>query len=99
MTITKEIFCSSIEALRLQNHQDKKFTQLIDEAFGSEIGLLYNNQILIDAIIDVLATEFDREELIHYCYVLNFGKLSSEEDFESTEELYDRLLKEKQNGK
>lgn len=98
MTITKEIFCSSIEALRLQNHQDKKFTALIDEAFGAEIGLLYNNEILINFIIDVVLKDFDRESLIYYCYFLNFGKLSSEEDFESTEELYERLVKEKQNG-
>ena len=94
MKITKELFCSSIEALRKQNHKDRTFASLMDEAFGAEIGLLYNNQILIDWIIDLLATEFDKEELIHYCYFLNFGKLSSEEDFETEEQLFDRLTKE-----
>lgn len=96
MIITKEIFCSVIKALREQHHKDRTFASLMDEAFGAEIGLLYNNQILIDWMIDLLATEFDREELVHYCYFLNFGKLSSEEDFETEERLYERLLAEKQ---
>lgn len=96
--ISKELFCSSIEALRKQNHKDKTFTSLMDEAFGAEIGLLYNNQILIDAVIDFLSTEFDRDEIVHYCYFLNFGKLSSEEDFESIEDFYNRLIADK-NGR
>lgn len=95
MIITKEIFCSSIDALRKQNHQDRTFTSLMNEAFGAEIGILYNNQILIDWVIDFLATEFDREEIVNYCYCLNFGKLSSEEDFETEEQLYERLIKTK----
>jgi len=98
MTISKELFCSSIEALMKQSHHDLKAGELIREAFGAEIGLLYNNQILIDAVIDFLATEFDREELVHYCYCLNFGRLSTEEDFESVEDLFERLTKENQNG-
>jgi len=96
--ISKELFCSSIEALRKQNHKDRTFASLMDEAFGAEIGLLYNNQVLIDWVIDLLATELDRDEIIHYCYFLNFGKLSSEEDYETEEELYDRLIAEK-NGR
>lgn len=81
-----------------QSHHDLKAGELIREAFGAEIGLLYNNQILIDAVIDFLATEFDRESLVHYCYCLNFGRLSTEEDFESVEDLFERLTKENQNG-
>lgn len=91
MKITKELFCSSIEALQKQNHKDRTFESLMNEAFGGEIGLLYDNQILIDAVIDFLSTEFDCEEIVHYCYVLNFGKLSSEEGFETVEMLYERL--------
>jgi hypothetical protein len=91
--ISKKLFCSSIEALRQQSHHDLKAGELIREAFGAEIGLLYNNQILIDAVIDFLSTEFDREELIFYCYCLNFGRLSFEDKFESTEQLFTRLRK------
>ena len=63
--ISKELFCSSIEALRKQSRHDMKAGELIREAFGAEIGLLYNNQILIDAVIDFLSTEFEKEEIIH----------------------------------
>jgi len=97
--ISKELFCSSIEALSKQSHHDMKAGELIREAFGAEIGLLYNNQILIDAVIDFLSTEFDRDELIHYCYCLNFGRISTEEDFESLENFHDRLIKERGNGR
>ncbi len=91
--ISKKLFCSSIEALRKQSYHDMKTGELIREAFGAEIGLLYNNQILIDAVIDFLSTEFDREELVHYCYCLNFGRLSHEDKFESPEQLFTRLRK------
>jgi len=87
--ISKELFCSSIEALRKQSGHDLKASELIREAFGAEIGLLYNNEILIIAVIDFLSTEFDREELVHYCYCLNFGRLG--EEVETEEQLYERL--------
>jgi len=97
--ISKELFCSSIEALQKQSHHDMKAGELIREAFGAEIGLLYNNQILIDAVIDFLSTEFDRQEIVHYCYCLNFGRLSFEDKFESVSELYTRLRKLKNENK
>jgi len=93
MKISKELFCSSIEALRKQNHEDIKNGELIREAFGAEIGLLYNNEILICAMIDLLSTEFDREELTHYCFCLNFGRIG--EEVETTEQFYERLVNSK----
>ena len=91
--ISKELFVSSIEAIRLQLAEDKINSSIVAEVFGAKDFCLYDNDKLINAIVDLLAVDFDRNEIEHYCFVLNFGKISDEEDFESNEELYDRLSK------
>jgi hypothetical protein len=95
--ISKELFVNSIEALRLQLGEDKVNASIIAEVFGVKDDFcLYDNNKLINAIIDLLAVDFEKNELEHYCFVLNFGKISDEECFESTEELYNRLSKKLQ---
>jgi len=91
--ISKELFVSSIEAIRLQVGEDKVNANIVAEMFGAKDFCLYNNEKLINAIIDLLAICFDAEEIRHYCFVLNFGKISDEEEFESIEDFYDRMTK------
>jgi hypothetical protein len=98
MTISKELFVESIEAMRLQYVEDIKNAELVSEAFKIEQINLYDNQILNNMIMKMICsgTKDEREcfiELEHYAYVMDFGKLSREEYFEEPEDLYDRLIK------
>jgi len=89
--ISKELFVSILDSMRKQLFADEKNSSLVAEAFGVSDFCLYDNSLLFKAIISLLSISFDKEELEHYIFQLNFGKLSSEEDFESSEQLYDRL--------
>ena len=89
--ITEELFVKVIESMRIQNHEDRKNGELIAEAFGSDMAILYDNSKLIVSIIDLLSLYFDREEIEHYCFELNFGKPNSENAFYSPQELYKKL--------
>ena len=91
--IDKIEFCKAIESLRLQKAHDFKSGELIKEAFGSEISLIYNNDKLILTVIDLLSTQFDRSELEHYIFDLNFGKPAPDSDWITPEELYEQLIK------
>jgi len=93
--ISKKLFVSILEDMRQQLLADEKNSSLVAEAFGASDFYLYDNSLLFKAIISLLAISFDKEELEHYIFQLNFGKSSSEEDFESLEQLYDRLTKSK----
>lgn len=92
--ISLELFSKSIESIRLQLAEDKKNSEIVAEIFQSKEFNLYNTDKLVDTIIDLLAVYFDRGELIHYMFCLNFGKISDEEDFESIEEFFKRLNRE-----
>jgi len=98
--ITKELFVSILEAMRQQILADEKNSKLVAEAFGCSDFYLYDNSLLFKAIISLLRVHFPKEdnfcEIDHWCFTLNFGKLSSEEDYETEEQLYERLLAEKQ---
>jgi hypothetical protein len=91
--ISKSDFCDAIESLRLQNAHDIKSGELVKEAFGVEISLLYDNSALVKTIISLLANSFDKSELEHYIFDLNFGKPSMESDWLTPEEFYDNLTK------
>jgi hypothetical protein len=97
--ITKELFVSILEDIRQQIVIDEKNAKLVSEAFGCSDFYLYDNSLLLKVIISLLRIYFPKEdnfcEIDHWCFTLNFGKLSSEEDFESAEELYDRLINSK----
>ncbi len=92
--ISKELFIKTLTSLMEQLADDKKNGELISEAFGGgEYFVMYNNEKLINSIIELLSIWFDKEELTHYCFVLNFGKIGNESDHESFSQLYDRLSK------
>lgn len=90
--IEKEIFCLAIESMREQIAKDKLNSSLIQEVFPINEEFLYDNSLLIKQIINLLAIWFDKEELEHYCFDMNFGKQNSESDWETAEMFYDRLL-------
>jgi len=100
--ISKELFVESLEAMRLQMDYDIKSWDLIQQAFNTNEFPLYNNMLLNNAIFSLLRQYFPKEsngfcEIEHYCFVLDFGKCG--EDYESAEELYDRMLENKKQWK
>jgi hypothetical protein len=88
--IQKELFTETINAIMIQVKTDIKNAELISEAFNSEMFILYDNSRLINALINLLSVYFDKSELQHYCFEKNFGRIGDE--YESPEELYDRLI-------
>ena len=91
--IDKIRFCQAIEAMRLQNAHDIKSGELVKEAFGTDVSLLYNNDELFKAIINLLSIWFEKSELEHYIFDLNYGKPNSESEWLTPEEFYDNLTK------
>lgn len=91
--IEKELFCETLQVLQQQMAHDKKSSELMAEAFNTEVHSLYDNSLLIKQIINLLSIWFDRELLNHYVFDLNFGKPSSDSECETFEQLYERLIK------
>jgi len=87
--ITQEQFVNAIETMRLQRYEDKKNGELLQEAFLLNEFPIFENSKLYNQIIELLSIWFDKEELVHYCFVYEFGKL----DGETVEMLYKRLKK------
>lgn len=92
--IEKEKFVLALEAIQQQMHKDKMNSALIQEAFSINEDFLYDNSIIIKQIIDLLSLWFDKDELNHYIFDLNFGKPSSDSECETIGEFYDRLTKQ-----
>jgi len=91
--ISKTDFCKAIESMRVQTAHDLKSGDLVKEAFGTDVSLLYDNSELFKTIINLLAIWFDKSELEHYIFVLNYGKPSMDSDWLTPEEFYDNLTK------
>ena len=88
--ISRKLFVDSIDAIRYQLILDKKRSDSLAETWNlKDANFMYDNSILIYAILNMIGQYFDREELDHYCFVLDFGKCG--EEYESPEQLYDRL--------
>ena len=87
--ITQEQFVNAIETMRLQRYEDKKNGELLQEAFSLNEFPIFENSKLYNQIIDLLSIWFDKEELVHYCFICEFGKL----DGETAEELFKRVKK------
>ncbi len=91
--IDKKVFCDSLNRIKKQMDYDKKTAELLKEAFGIESNFIYNNNELILCTIELLSIWFEKSELEHYIFDLNFGKPSSESDWLAPEEFYDNLTK------
>lgn len=92
--ITKEHFVGVINSLHQQYLKDKVGSDAFGQIFNAEAGL-YDNSLLINSIFSFLHEVFPKDEdgfcnISHYCYECNFGKIG--DNYESPEELYDRLI-------
>jgi len=90
--ISKELFVETIQAIQQQMAHDKRSSELMSEAFKIDEFALYDNSLLIKQIINLLSIWFDKSDLEHYIFDLNFGKPSSESECETVESFYHRLI-------
>jgi hypothetical protein len=96
--IEKEVFVSVISSMMEQHSFDKGNSILISEMFGVEGNCGYDNSDYLKALMKMLRIFFPKDEdgfceIEQYCYVINFGKNGDE--YESIEEFYDRLVKDR----
>lgn len=88
--ISKKDFVLAIESIRSQIIKDRLNAEALGDMFpGSELAM-YNNSLLIKQIISLLSIWFPREELEHYCFEKNFGKVGDQ--YESADEFYSKLI-------
>jgi len=92
--MTKALFISSIEAIRIQMANDKSYSYALGELLKSDVQL-YDNSKLIKSIIELLHLSFPRDEdgfshIEHYIFDCGFGRIS-EDEFLSVEHLWDTL--------
>lgn len=97
--ISKEVFCTIIENLRQQIYMDRKYGEYIQEMFGSGSRCSYKDNLAIKSILILLHIHFPKDEngfseIEHYCFILEFGKIDSE-NLITAEELYDGLISNK----
>ena len=97
--ISQDQFVNAIESIRLQRYEDKKNGELLQEAFLLNEFPIFDNSKVINAVIDLLSFWFDREELVDYCFIREFGKIGPESEWETPIELYNRLKKIKNESK
>ena len=91
--ITEVQFVNAIESIRLQRYEDKKNGELLQEAFSLNEFPIFENSKLVNAIIDLLGIWFDKEDLNHYIFDCEFGKIGPESEWETPKQLYSRLKK------
>jgi hypothetical protein len=96
--IPKEIFVNVMNSLMVQMHRDRQTEDLLKEAYG-EFHLTPDNSLLISSIIELLAINFNKDEIVHYIFNCNFGKLNSESEHLTPNEFYDQLIKLNKNGR
>jgi hypothetical protein len=94
--IEKQTFIEAIEAMRYQYEKDKEHSESIGKIFSTEDCNLYDNENLYKKIIELLRIWFPVDENGHceissYCFEMNFGKPTSNSEWETPEMLYERL--------
>ena len=91
--IPKENFVFALTAIQEQLAKDKRSAELIAEALEIDEFVLYDNSLLIKQIINLLSIWFDKEDLEHYIFDLNFGRIG--EEVTTIEEFYEQLTSQK----
>lgn len=86
--------------MRLQVYSDKKSGAVLQEAFGLNESVIFDNKKLFESILFLLRVYFPIDTsgfcmISHYCFILDFGKESLEMEYISPEELYDALTHNK----
>ncbi|WP_430611446.1 hypothetical protein [Flavobacterium sp. JP2137] len=100
--ISKELFISIIDSIRLQVQKDKHAASILSEVFKSDVNPI-DNSLLLRSLIEVLRFHFpqgnDYCEFDHYCFFQDFGRYEKDNEvFEETaSQFFDRLVTEKRS--
>lgn len=77
MTFSKSQFINTIEAIKGQFDYDKKKTELLENAFETDVNP-YDNSRLVNAIFKLLHNQFEpkdnRCEIQAFCFDYDFGR-------------------------
>lgn len=99
-TMEKQLFTEVLYNLEAQYKEDQRNKELIKEAFGFEdsVSVILNNSKLYKIILKLLEVYFPKDEngfsaIEHWCFYRNFGKPTHDSEYESPEQLYERLTK------
>lgn len=98
--LSKDDFISAIESLQLQASKDIDHSNAINKVFSTDA--YYDNSVVVLAVIKLLQVFFPKDEngfceIEHYCFDLNFGKVSDQELI-TPEDLWNRLYLAKLNA-
>ena len=93
--LTKILFVSSIETIRLQLSKDIAYAEAVSSIFNTDSIGPYDTSLLVKQLIRHLQLFFPKDErgfceIEHYCFDLNFGKIGDQELIRP-EDLWDRL--------
>jgi len=90
--IDKEIFTDMIDALKRQDRRDRYYSEQLSDLFKIKDGFVpvYNNGVLVTAILGFLGKHYDLEEIHRYCYELDFGDAEGS-DMTNSGELWEYL--------
>lgn len=98
--MNKQLFTEVLYNLEAQYKEDQRNKELIKEAFGFEdsVSVILNNSKLYKIVLKLLQVHFLKDEnghceVEHYIFFRNFGKPTHDSEYESPEQLYDRLTK------
>lgn len=101
--LSKELFISTIESIRLQYVQDVEYSNAVSTVFNISDGVVppYNNSLLIKSLVSLLQFHFPRVDghcaIEHYMFDLNFGRISHEKEVITIEDLWYQITKDGSN--
>jgi hypothetical protein len=92
-SLSKDHFISAIKSMQLQKSKDIDNSNAISKVFNTDA--VYDNDVLVLELIKFLQMFFPKDEngfceIEHYCFDMNFGKVSDQELI-TPEDLWDRL--------
>lgn len=95
--ISKELFISVIESIRIQCCNDRVNSEFLEGMFPGSTIARYGHDSLFKSMIELLQVWFPRDEnghceIEHYCFALDFGRWNKEEVV-TAENLWDQLTK------
>jgi hypothetical protein len=96
--MTQQNFIQAIKSLKKQYRLDENYAQALSKALGFEEFKMYNNEILVRSMVDMLSSHFQqssraKDMLFFYMYDDNFGS-SKDAGFNTEKDLWDCLVLE-----
>lgn len=98
--LSKELFISTIESIRLQVNHDVSHSNTIQEVFKVQDGVIptYDNSLLIRSLVLLLQHHYPKKDnhcaIEHYMFETNFGWGSTDGELITIEDLWYQINKD-----